>query len=195
MWAGIANPRVLVTFNAFVTSVPMPTPTIPDTVLAELNRQLNHELAAAHAYQAVAVWCASENLSGFTEFFEKQADEEREHAQKIIDHLLDRQVRPQLGPLPAPPQEFPSLLEVAAKALEMEQANTRGINAVYEAALAAKDYPAQVLMHWFINEQVEEEAWASEMIDRVRAASCAGGMAQLDRHIMRYLADDDEEES
>lgn len=173
----------------------MPLPNIPAQVLTELNRQLNHELTAAHAYQALAIWCANENLSGFKEFFEKQAGEEREHAQKIIDHLLDRQVKPQLGPLPAPPQEYPALLDVAAKALEMEQANTRGINAVYEAALATKDYPAQVLMHWFINEQVEEEAWASEMVDRVRAASCAGGMAQLDRHIMRYLADDEEDES
>ena len=173
----------------------MPLPSIPAQVVAELNRQLNHELAAAYGYQALSIWCTSENLSGFAEFFEKQAGEEREHAQKIIDHLLDRQVTPQLTPLPAPPQQFPSLLDVAAKALEMEQANTRGINAVYEAALAAKDYPAQVLMHWFINEQVEEEAWASEMVDRVRAASCAGGLGQLDRHIIRYLADDDEEES
>ena len=42
-------------------------------------------------------------------------------------------------------------------------------------------------MHWFINEQVEEEAWAVEMVERVRDASCAGGMAALDRHIMRFL--------
>ncbi len=44
-------------------------------------------------------------------------------------------------------------------------------------------------MHWFINEQVEEEAWAVEMIERVRAASCAGGLAALDRHILGFLAD------
>ena len=69
----------------------------------------------------------------------------------------------------------------------MERTNTEGINAVYEAALAAKDYPAQVLMHWFINEQVEEEAWCLEMVERVQAASCAGGLSDLDRHIERYL--------
>ena len=63
--------------------------------------------------------------------------------------------------------------EVAQHAERMEQANTQGINAVYEAALAAKDYPAQVLMHWFINEQVEEEAWTAEMVERVRGATCA----------------------
>jgi len=69
----------------------------------------------------------------------------------------------------------------------MEHSNTQGINALYEAALAAKDYPAQVLMHWFINEQVEEEAWSLEMVERVQAANCAGGFSDLDRHIERYL--------
>ena len=71
----------------------------------------------------------------------------------------------------------------------MEQANTKGINAVFEAALAAKDYPTQVLMHWFINEQVEEEAWCAEMIDRIASATCAGSVAELDRHIVKYLTD------
>jgi ferritin len=165
----------------------MPNPTIPAPVLTELNRQLNHELAAAYAYHALSIWSVAENLTGFAEFFGKQAGEEREHAQKIIDHIQDRRAAPQLAPLPAPPQEFASLLDVARKAVEMEQANTRGINAVYEAAVAAKDYPAQVLMHWFINEQVEEEAWSAEMVERVRAASCAGGLSDLDRHIMRFL--------
>jgi ferritin len=160
---------------------------IAPKVLAELNRQLNHELAAAHAYQALSLWCADENLTGFASFFAKQAAEEREHAEKITSHLLDRDSRPKLDAIAAPKQNFKSLLEVAQQAQAMEDANTQGINAVYEAAVAAKDYPAQVLMHWFINEQVEEEAWCAEMVERVQAASCAGGLSDLDRHIERYL--------
>jgi ferritin len=69
----------------------------------------------------------------------------------------------------------------------MELNNTQGIHAVYEAALAAKDYPTQVMIQWFITEQVEEEAWCMEMVERVQAASCAGGLSDLDRHIERYL--------
>ncbi len=72
--------------------------------------------------------------------------------------------------------------------------NSAPPNSVYEAALAAKDYPAQVLMHWFINEQIEEEAWCLEMVERVQAASCAGGLSDLDRHIERYLNQAPEEE-
>jgi ferritin len=166
----------------------MPQSIVPAPVLAELTRQINHELAAAHAYQAMSLWCAARNLAGFAEFFEKQTSEEREHAEKMIEHLLDRGVQPELAPIPAPKQDFATLLELAKRAEAMEQANTRGINAVYEAALAAKDYPVQVLMHWFIGEQVEEEAWCAELIDRVEAASCAGSLGDLDRHIVGILA-------
>ena len=166
---------------------------IPANVLTELNRQLNHELGAAHAYLAMSHWCVSSNLKGFAAFFAKQATEEREHADKLIRHLLDRGSVPTLSALPAPKQDFDSLLGVAQQAQAMEQANTRGIHAVYEAALAAKDYPAQVLMHWFIKEQVEEEAWAAEMVDRVQAATCAGGWLDLDRHIGALLEGDDKD--
>jgi ferritin len=69
----------------------------------------------------------------------------------------------------------------------MEQTNTAGIHLAYEAAVTETDLPAQVLLHWFINEQVEEEAWAGQMVTRVARASCSGGLSDLDRHIERYL--------
>jgi ferritin len=168
----------------------MPNSKIPSKVLAELNRQLNQELNAAQEYLALSLWCDDKNLAGFASFFAKQAGEERGHAGKMIKHLLDRNIPPELAAIPAPKQDFKSLLDVALRAQAMEQGNTKGIHAVYEAALAAKDLPAQVLMHWFINEQVEEEAWAQEMVDRVQAATCAGSLSDVDRHIERYLADD-----
>ena len=165
---------------------------IPAKVLTELNRQLNHELNAAHSYLALSLWCADENLKGFAAFFSRQAEEEHQHAAKISAHLVDRQVRPELGAIRPPKQNFRSLLDVAQHAQAMERSNTEGVNAVYEAALVAKDYPAQVLMHWFINEQVEEEAWSWEMVQRVQGATCAGSLSDLDRHIERLLGADKE---
>jgi ferritin len=171
----------------------MPKSNIPSKVAEELNRQLNHELGAAHAYRALAAWCDVRNLKGFAHYFTKQSGEELEHADKFSSHLIDRGVQPELAALPAPKQEFKTLLEIAQQALAMEQANTHGINAAYEAALAVKDYAAQVLLHWFINEQVEEEAWANEMVDRVQNATCAGSLSDLDRHIERLLESDKED--
>lgn len=160
---------------------------IPAQVQSELNRQFNQELSAGHSYRALALWCEDQNFKGFASYFAKQAGEELVHAAKMTSHLLDRGALPQTTAVPAPQCAFDSLLQAAQHAQKMESDNTKGINAVYEAALAAKDYPAQVLMQWFINEQVEEEAWCLEMVERVQAATCAGGLSDLDRHIERYL--------
>ena len=165
----------------------MPGLPIKPAVLTEIQRQFNHELNAAHAYTALAQWCAVQNLKGFARFFHKQAGEEREHAQKFMDHLLDRGAMPELGAIPAPRTRFKNVLEVAQHAREMEQVNTAGIHQCYEAALAAKDYPAQVALQWFISEQVEEEAWCDELVGRVEAANCAGGALSLDRHLEKIL--------
>jgi len=168
----------------------MPKSKIPQKVVAELNRQFNQELAASHSYLALSVWCDVRNLKGFGRFFVKQSGEERGHAERILKHLTDRGIFPEVAGLPAPKQDFKTLLEVALQAQSQEQANTAGINAAYEEALAAKDFPSQVLLHWFINEQVEEEDWSSEMVDRVQAATCAGSLSDLDRHIERYLEEE-----
>lgn len=167
----------------------MPETSIKPSTFAELQRQLNFELSAAHAYLALAIWCDKENFKGFARFFYKQTGEERVHAQKFTDHLLNRGAFPQLTALPAPTGQFKSLLEVAKQAQSMEASNTRGIYAAYQAALQDSDYPAQVLLQWFINEQVEEEAWTDEMVDRIERASCAGSLGELDRHIERYLTE------
>lgn len=163
-------------------------PPAPHTVTTELQRQLNYELGAAHAYLALALWCDDKNLKGFARFFHKQAAEERAHAQKFIEHLLDRGTLPILQALPAPQCQFDTLVQIAKQAQTMEQANTAGIHKAYEAAIQAKDYPAQVFLHWFIEEQVEEEAWTDEMVARTELANCAGGLGELDRHIERYLS-------
>ncbi|MFO1475595.1 MAG: ferritin [Verrucomicrobiota bacterium] len=168
---------------------------IPAKVLNELNRQFNQELSAAHSYRALSLWCEGRNLKGFGRYFAKQAAEEQEHASKITAHILDRGGDPELMAIPAPKSAFKSLLEIAQHAQTMETENTKGIHQVYEAAQGAKDYPAQVLMHWFIAEQVEEEAWCLEMVERVQAATCAGGLSDLDRHIERYLEAGKGEES
>jgi ferritin len=168
----------------------MPKSKISPKVIEELNRQFNQELASAHSYLALSLWCDIRNLKGFGKYFVKQAGEERAHAERILKHLTDRGVTAEVAALPQPKQEFKTLLEVAHQAQTQEHTNTEGIHAVYEAAIAAKDYPAQVLMHWFIQEQIEEEDWSAEMVDRVQAAACAGGLSDLDRHIERYLEEE-----
>lgn len=167
---------------------------IPTNVITALEAQATHELFAAQSYLAMSCWCEVQQHSGFASFFHKQAGEEREHADKILKHLTDRDVIPKIGALAAPAVTFKTLLDLAQAAYDFERANTAGIHAAYEAALAAKDYPAQVMLHWFINEQVEEEAWSDKLLVKVREAGCAGALMNLDRHLEKILGTDSEED-
>jgi ferritin len=88
---------------------------------------------------------------------------------------------------------FKDLVEVAQAAYDFERANTAGIHAAYETALAEKDYPTQVMLHWFISEQVEEEAWSDKLLVKTREATCAGAMLSLDSHLTKILNDNAEE--
>ena len=167
----------------------MPGTTIPAALLAELQRQMNHEYGAAHAYTALAHWCDERNYKGFARFFHKQSGEERVHAQRFADHLLDRGALPEIGDVSAPKTRFKALIDVARHARTMEQNNTKGIHRAYAAAVKTNDLQAQVALQWFISEQVEEEAWCDEMVDRVETAATPGGLSHLDRHIERMLAE------
>jgi ferritin len=163
---------------------------ITPKLTAALNKQANQELRAAQAYLAMAYWCDVHHADGFAKFFHKQVGEELGHAAKILQHLADRDVVPTLGPWPAPTASFKNLPDVAKAVYDLERANTAGIHAAYEAALAEKDYPAQVLLHWFINEQVEEEAWSDKLLAETREAASDGSLLSLDRHLPETLSGD-----
>jgi len=159
-------------------------------VIAALNKQANQELRSAQAYLALAYWCDVHHSCGFAKFFHEQASEEEGHAAKILQHLADRGVMPALGPWAAPTASFKNLPDVAQTVYDLERANTAGINAAYEIALAEKDYPAQVLLHWFIKEQVEEEAWSDKLLAETREAAHDGALLSLDRHLPAILSGD-----
>jgi ferritin len=159
-------------------------------LITALEKQANHELLAAQNYLAMAYWSDVHHHGGFAKFFHQQAAEEQGHAGKILKHLADRDVVPVIGALAAPKVDYHQLIEVSQAAYDFERANTAGIHAAYEAALTEKDYPAQVLLHWFISEQVEEEAWSDKLLVKTREATCAGALLNLDRHLSKILNDD-----
>jgi ferritin len=156
-------------------------------VIAALEKQATHELFAAQCYLALAYWSDVRQYSGFAEFFHLQVEEERKHAGKFLKFLADRDVIPAIGGIAAPKSSYQNLAEVAKSVYDLERTNTAGINATYEIALRAKDYATQVMLHWFINEQVEEEAWSDKLLVKVQEATCPGALNMLDRHILKEL--------
>jgi len=136
---------------------------IKNVVLTALNRQIQHEQSNAHAYRAVSLYFGHLNLRSLESFMARQAREERVHARKLMRHVTDRGGRVELGAIPAPKCEFASPMEAANAVRDMERATTQSIYRLYELARKEGDYALEVLLHWYVTEQVEEEQWSGEL--------------------------------
>lgn len=135
-----------------------------------LNGQITKEFYASQLYLAMSAHFEALNLKGFAHWMRVQSDEEREHALKIFDFILDRGGSVELGAVEQPPSEFGAPVEIFQASLAHERRVTGWINELYAAAAGEYDYASQVFLQWFIDEQVEEEANATEMIDRLSMA-------------------------
>ena len=133
-----------------------------------MNEQINKELFSSYLYLSMAAYFEDKNLSGFANWMRVQADEEREHAMKFYDFILERGGRVSLKAIDAPKTDWTSSLEVAEEVAAHEAKVTASIYALYELALKEKDYPTQVMLQWFISEQVEEEKNAAEIVANLK---------------------------
>jgi ferritin len=142
--------------------------TMNERVQAAMGEQIGHELASAYFYLSATGYFEAINLTGFARWMRLQAQEEVAHAMKFFDFINDRGGRAALPAIPAPPADFQSPLDAFTRALEHEQTVTGLINALYTLAVQEEDYPAQVLLQWFITEQVEEEKSATTMMEELK---------------------------
>ena len=136
-----------------------------------VNAHIQEEMYSSNLYLSMAAYCEYVNLKGFGHWMRVQAKEEHGHAMKLFEHLIDRGGRPQIKGIDEPPMEFKTPREVFEKTLAHEKEVTRKIHKLYETALQEKDYAAQVLLQWFISEQVEEEARATEILEKLKVLS------------------------
>lgn len=139
-------------------------------VKGAIEAQIGREFYAGYLYLSMAASFEAASLDGFGHWMRKQAEEEREHAMKLFDFLLDRGERVELQPIDAPPSAFRSALDTFEQALEHEKEVSRSINELYELAAKEQDHPARILLNWFVEEQVEEEKSAAAIVDRLAMA-------------------------
>jgi ferritin len=151
-----------------------------------LNEQLNKELFSSYLYLSMAAYFEDRNLPGFANWLRIQADEEHEHAMKFYDFILDRGGRVFLKAIDAPKTDWNSALEVAEEVAAHEAKVTASIYSMYELAQKEKDYPAQVMLQWFIAEQVEEEKNAAELVANLKLIEERGtAVLMLDHRLSR----------
>ncbi len=129
-----------------------------------LNEQINKEFYSSYLYLAMSAHFEEYNLPGFAKWMKVQADEEHEHGMKFYSYLLERGAKVELATIAGPVIDGKTNLEVFKQVQAHEAAVTASINALYELALKEKDYPTQIMLQWFITEQVEEEKNAADIV-------------------------------
>jgi bacterioferritin B len=129
-----------------------------------LNDQIGREFAAAHQYVAIGAYYVAETFPQLARFFYEQADEEREHAMKMVNYLLDRAAPVRLTEIVAPTTRFTEHVEPIKLALAQERHVTVRISELFEIARDTKDYPSEQFMEWFLGEQVEEESTMQDLL-------------------------------
>ena len=136
-----------------------------------LNDQIGREFVAAHQYTAVGAFYERLTFPRLAKFFYGQAEEERGHAMRMVNYLNDTASDVRLGEISAPKNEFADHVEPIRLSLEHEKKVTIAISKLYEIARETNDYASESFMQWFVDEQVEEEASMSallEVAERVR---------------------------
>lgn len=139
-----------------------------------VNDQINKEFYSAYLYLSMAAYFESRNLPGFAKWMHVQDGEERGHGMRLFQFLEDRGGRVLLKSLEAPETDWKTPLDVFKQVVEHEAQVTASINALFELAVKEKDYPAQVMLQWFITEQVEEEKSAAEIVQQLELIDARG---------------------
>lgn len=137
--------------------------------------QINKELYSAYLYFDIAEFYRSKGLDGLHAHFERQAQEEIEHAEKFAEFLHDMGEKFKLLPIDAPNNNFKSLREPLALQLEHEKYVTSLIEKIEAQAEKDKDSKARNFIAWYVAEQMEEEKHSSEMLDKYDLFAKDGG--------------------
>ena len=138
-----------------------------EKVFELINDQINKELYSAYLYLSIADYYEDCGLNGYANFYMIQAQEERDHALIFRKYLLENDRIPQLKAIDQPDKTFTGYMEPLKAAYEHEQYVTSLINDIYAAAMKANDYRAMQFLTWFIDEQMEEEDTARDMISKM----------------------------
>jgi ferritin len=133
------------------------------------NAQINAELWSAYLYLSMSMDAAARGQKGVANWFKIQFQEEQAHAEIMMNHVLARGNEVVLAPIDAVQTNWASALEMYKDTLTHEKKVTSLITNLYEVALEEKDYAAQNMLKWFIDEQVEEEESAKDIIDQLEA--------------------------
>ena len=151
---------------------------------AELNEQINKELFSSYLYLSMSAYCAQTGFMGFANWMRIQAQEETDHAMKLFDYVLERGGCLELKTIEQPDSTWINLTNVFEATLKHEQFITSSINHLMEVAMEEKDFATIAFLNWYVNEQIEEEATADELVKKLQfVADDKNAMLTLDKEL------------
>jgi len=137
------------------------------TIEKLLNDQIKYEAQASMEYLSMASWADSEGYGGVANFFYAQSEEERLHMTKLVKFVNERSGTVNVPALDAPHNDFKSLYSLFENFLKSEIFVTEQINRIIFECLQQKDYNTHNFMQWYVTEQLEEEATARQLLDKL----------------------------
>jgi ferritin len=156
-----------------------------------LNGQVEVEARSSQAYLAMASWAENTGLSGTATFLYTHSDEERLHMLKLIKFINERGGRARVPALNAPKTDFNSITDIFQTLFDHESKVTEEINGVVDLCLQEKDYTTHNFMQWYVSEQIEEEALARNLIDKLNLiGNDKGGLYLFDRDLQTMQTKD-----
>ena len=159
---------------------------ISEKMQKAMNDQVAAEFYSAYLYLSMSAYLDSVDLPGFANWMRVQYQEEVTHAEKIFDHIIERDGRAIVKSWEAPPGEWKSPLDVFETAYTHEQKVTSLIHKLVDKALAENDHASHIFLQWFVNEQVEEEASAKSIVQQLKLlGDSRAGLFQIDRELGR----------
>lgn len=151
---------------------------------AALNKQIRYEAESSQIYLAMASWAETQGLEGVSEFMYRQSDEERMHMLKLFKYINERGGHAIASELSAPDIEFGSFKAMFERLLEHEIFVSKSINELVHIALGEKDYATHNFLQWYVAEQIEEEAQAKAILDKINLiGDNKGGLYMFDNDI------------
>ncbi|MGB0136594.1 MAG: ferritin [Flavobacteriales bacterium] len=149
-----------------------------------LNEQIKIEAQSSQVYLAMASWAETQGLGGTAEFLYTHSDEERMHMLKLVKFVNERGGTAVVPALEKPSVDFSGLREIFESLLKHEIHVTQEINNVVDVCLTEKDYTTHNFMQWYVSEQIEEEALARTIMDKLNMiGDDKGGLYLFDRDL------------
>lgn len=157
---------------------------LSEEVIVRLNEQINKEMHSANLYLSMGSWCYARGLDGAGAFLFVHADEENDHARKLINYLNETDSKVEIGAIEKPESNFSSLLDVFEKTYAHEVQITESINELVDFTFSRKDYSTFKFLQWYVSEQHEEEALFRGIIDKIKIVGDTGqGLYLVDQYL------------